>query len=54
LSPRAQYAVTADGARFLMSAASVATSGAKAGNASPKVVVVLNWADELEARVPTN
>ena len=54
LSPRAQYTVTADGTRFLMAAASVATSGADADDASPKVVVTLNWADELKARVPTN
>ena len=54
LSPRAPYAVTADGSRFLMGAASMATFGADAGDASPKVVVTLNWTEELEARVPTN
>ena len=51
-SPRASYAVSADGSRFLMGAASMATSGAEAGDASPKVVVVQNWTQELLERVP--
>ena len=50
-SARAKYAVTADGQRFLMSADLVAPPRREAG-ASPKVVVVQNWVEELKARVP--
>jgi len=49
----ARYAVTADGQRFLMSAALLASRDASSvvgGN--PKVVVVLNWVEELKERVP--
>ena len=49
--PRAKYAVTADGQRFLMSADLVASPGREAGT-STKVVVVQNWVEELKARVP--
>ena len=49
--PRAKYAVTADGQRFLMSADLVASPGREAGT-GPKVVVVQNWVEELKARVP--
>ena len=52
-SSRAKYAVTADGARFLMSA-SRATSTETAGGTRPRVVVVQNWHQELLERVPVN
>ena len=49
----ARYTVTADGQRFLMSASLLASSDARSGlGASPKVVVVLNWVEELKERVP--
>jgi len=49
----ARYAVTADGHRFLMSAALLASSDASSDVvALPKVVVVLNWVEELKERVP--
>ena len=51
----ARYAVTADGQRFLMSAALLASGEASSGvGAGPKVVVVLNWVEELKERVPVN
>ena len=50
-APRAKYAVTADGQRFLMSAPLVASPGREAGT-GPKVVVVQNWVEELKERVP--
>ena len=46
-SPRAKYAVTADGQRFLMSADLVASPGREAGT-SPKVVVVQNWVEDAK------
>ena len=51
-SPQAKYSVTADGQRFLMSADLVASAGTGAGGTRPKVVVVLNWHQELLERVP--
>ena len=52
-SPRARYAVTADGHRFLMSAAElVASETGSGGDADPKVIVVQNWIEELRERVP--
>jgi Tol biopolymer transport system component len=50
-SPRAMYAVTPDGKRFLMSAARV--SGVRDG-AQPRhrMTIVLNWVEELKQRVP--
>ena len=50
-SPRARYAVTADGQRFLMSADLAAASQADEA-AGPQIQVVLNWVEELKARVP--
>ena len=50
-SPRARYAVTADGQRFLMSANLVA-SGETGTGASLRVIVVQNWIEELKERVP--
>ena len=49
-SSRAKYAVTADGARFLMSA-SRATS-TETASSTRRVVVVQNWVEELKTRVP--
>ena len=51
-SPRARYAVTADGTRFLMSADEVTSGQTAAGNAGPQVTVVLNWVEALKERVP--
>ena len=50
-SPRARYAVTSDGQRFLMSARwlSAADGGTTEG---PQVNIVLNWTQELLERVP--
>ena len=50
-SPRARYAVTSDGQRFLMSARwlSAADGGATEG---PQVNIVLSWTEELLERVP--
>jgi len=45
---RTNFDVTADGQRFL-----VAQSPDSAGNASPRVRVILNWFEELKQRVPT-
>ena len=50
--PTAQYAVTADGQRFLMSAGVLASGEAGAGSRGPKVIVVQNWVEELKERVP--
>lgn len=52
-SPRARYAVTADGQRFLMSAGwlPLHEAGVGAGR-GPKVVIVQNWVEELKERVP--
>ena len=49
-SPRARYAVTADGQRFLMSAALLA-SGEGVGSTG-RVIIVQNWVEELKERVP--
>ena len=52
-SPRARYAVTADGQRFLMRADLVVSGDTDAGGGvGPKVIVVQNWVEELKARVP--
>jgi Tol biopolymer transport system component len=51
--PRPRYAVTADGQRFLMSAALLPT-GEPGARMLPKVVVVQNWIEELKERVPVN
>ena len=51
-SPRARYAVTPDGQRFLMSAGRLASGDSGAGGRGPKVVVVQNWVEELKERVP--
>ncbi|MDO8680496.1 MAG: protein kinase [Acidobacteriota bacterium] len=54
-SPRATYAVTADGQRFLMSGARVASGqGRSAEAARPKINIVLNWVEELKRRVSAN
>ena len=50
-SPRARYAVTADGERFLMRSDLVA-SGEGTGS-RPRIVIVQNWFQELERLVPT-
>ena len=52
-SPRAKYAVTADGQRFLMSA-NLTSSPEQGTGPRARVVVVQNWLEELKARVPTN
>ena len=49
---RAKYSVTADGQRFLMRADRAPSPRMEAGT-SMKVVVVLNWVEELKERVPT-
>jgi hypothetical protein len=51
-SPRARYAVTPDGKRFLMSA-SLLKSG-DAASARQTILVVQNWIEELKRLVPTN
>jgi eukaryotic-like serine/threonine-protein kinase len=48
-SPRAQYDVTPDGQRFLML---VPGPGASGSSTRPRVVVVLNWFEELKRLVP--
>ena len=50
--PRARYTVTADGQRFLMSAAQLPSAGATADGARARVNVVFNWTEELKERVP--
>jgi len=50
-SPTARYDVTADGQRFLMSAGLLASGEAGSGP-RPKVIIVLNWVEELKERVP--
>ena len=51
--PRARYTVTADGNRFLMSAAQLPSGGAgPSGDARTRVNVVFNWVEELKERVP--
>ena len=50
-SPRARYTVTADGRRFLMSAALLA-SGEGDGGSTRRVIIVQNWVEELKERVP--
>jgi Tol biopolymer transport system component len=53
-SPRASYSVTADGQRFIMSGARVASGLRRdAAAARPRINIVLNWVEELKARVPT-
>ncbi len=52
-STTARYSVTADGKRFLMSAALLTSGEVDAGeDRRPKVVVVQNWIEELKERVP--
>ena len=48
-SPRARYAVTSDGERFLMSARWLGTDD---GGEGPQVNIILNWTQELLERVP--
>ena len=50
-SPRARYAVTSDGQRFLMSARWLGTGDSSAAE-GPQVNIVLNWTQELLERVP--
>lgn len=51
--PRARYAVTADGQRFLIGTAQLPSTGAgTSGAARTRVNVVLNWTEELKDRVP--
>lgn len=52
-SPRAKYAVTADGSRFLMSSDQVIEPGDRTAE-QLRVHVVLNWHEELKRLVPTN
>ncbi len=52
-SPRATYAVTADGKRFLMSGARV-LSAARDGRGTHRINVVVNWIEEVKRRVPHN
>ena len=47
-SSRSSYAVTADGQRFIMSANRVIGET----NRLPSISVVLNWMNELKARIP--
>ncbi|TDI35282.1 MAG: hypothetical protein E2P02_28220 [Acidobacteria bacterium] len=50
-----EYAVTADGQRFLMSTRWLPQGEVgSGGGGGPKIVVVLNWVEELKQRVPTN
>ena len=49
-SPR-QFDVAPDGRRFLMLKPVAATDG---GGAAPEIVLVLDWFEELKARVPIN
>ena len=51
-SPRARYAVSADGQRFLMSAGLLASGESGAGGERPKVIIVQNWVEELKERIP--
>jgi hypothetical protein len=52
-SPRATYAVTADGQRFLTSGGRVGSGlRADASAPRPRIQVVLNWVEELKRRVP--
>jgi hypothetical protein len=54
-SPRAAYAVTADGQRFLLSGERLGSGLMKdAVAARPKITIVLNWMEELKQRVPRN
>jgi hypothetical protein len=51
----AEYAVTADGQRFLMSTRWLPHGElGRGGGPGPKIVVVLNFVEELKQRVPTN
>ena len=50
-SPRARYAVTSDGQRFLMSAQWLGTDDGGAAE-GPQANIVLNWTQELLERVP--
>ena len=51
--PRARYAVTVDGQRFLIGTAQLPSTGAAtSGAARTRVNVVLNWTEELKERVP--
>ncbi len=49
-SPRPQYDVTADGKRFLMLAPG---SGADSTQSQSRVVVVENWFEEVQSKLPT-
>ncbi len=52
-SPRAAYAVTADGQRFLLSGGRLGSGLMKdVVAARPKITIVLNWVEELKQRVP--
>jgi hypothetical protein len=51
-SPRARYAVTADGKRFLMSSRLLASSQQEPGESQLKIHVVVNWVEELKRLVP--
>jgi serine/threonine-protein kinase len=51
-SPRARYAVTADGQRFLMSTSLLASGESDSEKTGSTIHVVLNWTEELKQRVP--
>jgi hypothetical protein len=52
-SPRASYAVTPDGKRFLMSGARVSSGLPRdATQPRPRITIVLNWVEELKQRIP--
>jgi hypothetical protein len=51
-SPRARYAVTSDGKRFLMSASLV--KPVDAASVRRTILVVQNWIEELKRLVPRN
>ena len=52
-SPTRRYDVTADGQRFVMSTSLLASEAGDAGRGA-KVIIVQNWLEELEERVPVD
>ncbi len=50
---RSNFAVTADGQRFLVTTFALGADVDDATPATPRINVILNWFEELKQRVPT-
>jgi Tol biopolymer transport system component len=53
MRPRSNFAVTADGQKFLVTIPAGSNDTEDAAPPAPRINVILNWFDELKQRVPT-